>query len=203
MRQTSRRQGKIQRRRNELKRRIHGRLTCPRCQAEEASETHERVRRSQLLGAGAEIELMVQLGPECHRWVTTHPREAVEEILPDGQRLAMWRWEYDLERRAGVDPVDGNTPQSFTVNSMPRPKVFNEQTVSTRLAPVDAEWLDRVAAERGISRGDCLRRIVTATREQHEQQGGAGAKVAGRRSSRGGSSARRDTTRQTEGRSTG
>jgi len=50
-------------------------------------DTHEVVRRSQHAAAAIELELMVDVGRECHDWITTHPAQAVHE------GWALWRWQ--------------------------------------------------------------------------------------------------------------
>jgi hypothetical protein len=60
--------------------------SCPRCHAEAADQTHEVINRSQYSAGAADLDVMVQLGPVCHAWVTGHPDEARAE----GWHLRSW-----------------------------------------------------------------------------------------------------------------
>jgi hypothetical protein len=81
------RRAQQQRTRRELKRRAHLPESCPRCHRERAIDTHELVRRSQWTGAATDLEVMVNVGRECHDWIGAHPDAAHAE------GWALWRWE--------------------------------------------------------------------------------------------------------------
>lgn len=148
---------------------------CPRCHREPAEEFHEVVNRSQNAPGAADVELMVPLGPDCHRWVTTHPTLAHDEgwtvysyELHDAEVIRAAAWQR-LEQSLGAGVSVYTYPlNAVTYPPMPRPPT-GRIVVTTRLDSDLAAWLDEQARIRSIDRSECLRRLVAAAREVGEK----------------------------------
>jgi hypothetical protein len=137
MRHISNRRARQMARRRELQRRTHVPESCPRCHREPAVDTHELVRRSQSSTSAVDVFCMVNLGRECHGWVSTHPKEAVE------QGWAVWRWQWERE------PIDDSCTTGVYSEAVTEKRVISFRTTAAADALV-AEMAARLEVDRTL-----------------------------------------------------